>query len=194
MSKTTLNPFENARRTAGGSAGGVSANNVSFDNSLTELVSENVQGAIEEVADEAELAINAMTANDGVIFMDYHDGQYGYNTDESRGADTFHPFSNGIDDYIVRDSSSTSGESKTFNISKDVSQVLYHSLGIGSGWSGETCRPKDMENCELTIIHEFPDSTTINGASGVYLVKQVDKNKDWSFAKKSSYGYSFVLY
>lgn len=190
MKSTTLHPMEVAKRAG---AGG-SASSIPFDPSLTELVSTNVQNAIEEVADESHVSVNALTTNVGMVFMDYHDGKYGYNTDELRGADTFHPFSNGIDNYIVRDSSSIIGTTKTFNISKDVSQVIYHSLGSGSGWTGESCRPKDMENCEIKIIHEFPDEATTNCASGIYLIKQLDKNSDWSFAKQSMYGYSFVLY
>lgn len=36
-----------------------------------------------------------LTANDEHFYFDYKDGQYGYNTDSERGADTFHPFSSG---------------------------------------------------------------------------------------------------
>lgn len=33
-----------------------------------------------------------MTANGSQLYMDYHDGKYGVNTDPERGADTFIPF------------------------------------------------------------------------------------------------------
>lgn len=33
-----------------------------------------------------------MTANDTKFYFDYKDGQWGFNTDPARGADTFHPF------------------------------------------------------------------------------------------------------
>lgn len=33
-----------------------------------------------------------LTANDNVMYMDYHDGKYGVNTSSTRGADTFIPF------------------------------------------------------------------------------------------------------
>ena len=33
-----------------------------------------------------------LTANGNRIYMDYHDGKYGYNIDPQRGADTFRPF------------------------------------------------------------------------------------------------------
>lgn len=35
---------------------------------------------------------NQLVANNNRIYFDYHDGKYGYNTDPSRGADTFVPF------------------------------------------------------------------------------------------------------
>ncbi len=35
---------------------------------------------------------NQLTANNNLIYMDYHDGRYGYNTSSTRGADTFRPF------------------------------------------------------------------------------------------------------
>lgn len=95
MKSTTLHPMEVAKRV--GHGGGGTAREVSFDNSLTELVADNVQSAIEEVADETHHAIDTMTLPDGtVIYMDKHDGKIGYNTDEERGADTFHPFSSGL--------------------------------------------------------------------------------------------------
>ena len=36
---------------------------------------------------------NQLKANSHDIYMDYKNGKYGYNTSSSRGADTFHPFS-----------------------------------------------------------------------------------------------------
>lgn len=75
--------------------GGGSASDVSFDNSLTELVAENVQNAIEELADESHNIIDSLTANDTRVYIDYHDGKYGINTSEERGEGTFIPFHNG---------------------------------------------------------------------------------------------------
>lgn len=43
--------------------------------------------------------IQSLTANNTRIYMDYHDGKYGYNTSASRGADTFHPFTDMTDIY-----------------------------------------------------------------------------------------------
>ena len=36
-----------------------------------------------------------MVANSNHFYFDYKDGKYGFNTDSSRGADTFFPFNNG---------------------------------------------------------------------------------------------------
>ena len=41
--------------------------------------------------------ISALTANNNGFYFDYQNGKYGYNTDPSRGAGTFSPFSSGID-------------------------------------------------------------------------------------------------
>lgn len=39
------------------------------------------------------MAINSsLVANGSQLYMDYHDGKYGVNTDPERGADTFIPF------------------------------------------------------------------------------------------------------
>ena len=38
---------------------------------------------------------NSLVANSNHFYFDYKDGKYGFNTDSSRGADTFVPFSNG---------------------------------------------------------------------------------------------------
>lgn len=93
MKSTTMHPMEVAKRVGGG--GDTSASNVSFDNSLTELVAENVQQAIEEVADESHITLGALTVNDSLVYMDYHDGKYGINTSEGREEESFIPFRSG---------------------------------------------------------------------------------------------------
>lgn len=50
----------------------------------TDTVCENIE----------QLNIN-LTANSNPFIFDYHDGKYGFNTSESRGADTFIPFKSG---------------------------------------------------------------------------------------------------
>lgn len=44
-----------------------------------------------------ELAGQVATVGGEKFYFDKHDGQYGYNTSETRGADTFHPFKTGGD-------------------------------------------------------------------------------------------------
>lgn len=41
-----------------------------------------------------------LTANNYLMYMDYHDGKYGVNTSANRGADTFIPFKKGLEDAI----------------------------------------------------------------------------------------------
>lgn len=42
--------------------------------------------------DKANQLNSELTANDTKFYFDYKDGQWGFNTDPARGADTFHPF------------------------------------------------------------------------------------------------------
>lgn len=68
-----------------GGNSGVTADNVKYGDS-------NVGAAVSTLEDE-------LTANGTRIYLDYKDGQYGYNTDALRGADTFSPFKGGKSEY-----------------------------------------------------------------------------------------------
>ena len=46
-------------------------------------------------ADIVDTMVNQLNANNHKFYFDYHNGEYGYNTSISRGADTFVPFSGG---------------------------------------------------------------------------------------------------
>lgn len=41
---------------------------------------------------------SSLTANSNQFYFDYQDGKYGFNTDPNRGADTFSPFSSGVNE------------------------------------------------------------------------------------------------
>lgn len=41
---------------------------------------------------------SSLTANNNKFYFDYQDGKYGFNTDPNRGADTFSPFSSGVNE------------------------------------------------------------------------------------------------
>lgn len=70
-----------------GGNGGVTAETVKYDDGT-------VAQALNTLEDE-------LTANGTRIYLDYKDGQYGYNTDALRGADTFSPFKSGGGDFTV---------------------------------------------------------------------------------------------
>lgn len=58
---------------------------------------ENLNAEFGKIKTETDSIITSLTAPTADMFIyDYQDGKYGYNTDPSRGADTFHPFSSGI--------------------------------------------------------------------------------------------------
>ena len=44
---------------------------------------------------------SSLTANSNQFYFDYQDGKYGFNTDPNRGADTFTPFSGGLNATIT---------------------------------------------------------------------------------------------
>lgn len=58
--------------------------------------------------------ISELSANGSRFYFDYQDGQYGYNTDPARGADTFSPFSS-LPELIA--SSNESNIGRTFDVS-----------------------------------------------------------------------------
>ena len=66
----------------------LSAAGIAYSNAASGLSGSTIQAAIDNVADQ-------LTANNKLVYIDYHDGKYGYNTDPNRGADTFNPFNNG---------------------------------------------------------------------------------------------------
>ena len=80
----------------------LNASEIDYSNTNSGLESTKIQGAIDEVTERIATVepivtthTNQLTANNKQIYLDYHDGKYGYNTDPERGADTFNPFNNG---------------------------------------------------------------------------------------------------
>lgn len=71
----------------------------------TLTVGTNIQ--LTKVANELS---NHLAVNGTEFYFDTHDGEFGYNTSESRGADTFHPFKSGVEQATV--SISVSGKWK----------------------------------------------------------------------------------
>ena len=53
----------------------------------------------EELTNSVSILQDELTANNTKLYFDYQDGKYGYNTDPSRGADTFSPFRSGGDEF-----------------------------------------------------------------------------------------------
>lgn len=92
----------------------LNASQIDYSNANSGLESTKIQGAIDEVAEriaavaeriaavEPTVAThtNQLMANNKQIYLDYHDGKYGYNTDPNRGADTFFPFKS-VDNIVI---------------------------------------------------------------------------------------------
>ena len=74
---------------------------------------------------------NSLSANSNQFHFDYQNGKYGYNTDPNRGADTFHPFSNGNGFFAYSDAS-TASQIVTFDTGNpDINTfcIIYSSSG-----------------------------------------------------------------
>ena len=63
---------------------------------------------LESTDDAVGSLVDELTANGKRIYLDYQDGQYGYNTSASRGADTFSPFKGG-GEYTLLTTASVTG-------------------------------------------------------------------------------------
>lgn len=79
-------------------------------------------------------AINSsLTANGSQLYMDYHDGKYGVNTDPQRGADTFIPFQNDCDmKAIVTFTSNANDPAGYTTVYKGEDKLQSFSFGYGS--------------------------------------------------------------
>lgn len=80
--------------------------NASGNSGAVDMTAENVKYGDSNVAEELNSLDQSMvtladelTANGTRIYLDYKDGQYGYNTSALRGADTFSPFKSGKSEY-----------------------------------------------------------------------------------------------
>ena len=74
---------------------------------------------------------NRLTANNVGFYFDYQNGEYGFNTSANRGADTFSPFSSGVDINILDgqisySSGNNSGGYLTAEIPKSLSAGLMY--------------------------------------------------------------------
>lgn len=105
--KTTLNPFENAKRTANGTGGGVSPSVIEeIQAEISVLGSQNetqaqdiidIKGSLNSINDNLTDGIGGTT--DKFRFGTDGNGNYGY-IKKVEGADTFFPFNNEVDGEI----------------------------------------------------------------------------------------------
>ena len=104
-----------------------------------------------------------LTANDNVMYMDYHDGKYGVNTSSTRGADTFIPFKSPlhfVGNQSVNGNCSSGGWTRTVNISSS-STLLSISL---PGYTTMTIN--SISNCTASFTDGILTITASGSASG----------------------------
>ncbi len=68
---------------------------LNLSSSGTDVTAEGIKYGESNVGQALSVLEDEFTANGQRIYLDYKDGQYGYNTDALRGADTFSPFKSG---------------------------------------------------------------------------------------------------
>ena len=66
------------------------------------------------IDDFAQTTNNRLAANNVGFYFDYQNGEYGFNTSETRGADTFSPFRSGGSGLILV--GNVKGQNKTLNV------------------------------------------------------------------------------
>lgn len=74
--------------------------------------------------------ISELTANGNQFYFDYQNGQYGYNTDPARGADTFVPFSGGEIEILYAQAQAIVGTLRT-TIDQDIAKTFISIYAIG---------------------------------------------------------------
>lgn len=76
------------------------ANKTVVDSSLSTSSTNPVQNKV--VTNNINSINKSLTANSKHFYFDYKNGKYGYNTDSSRGADTFFPFSSDLENVTFK--------------------------------------------------------------------------------------------
>lgn len=123
----------------------------------------------------AKQLISELSANGSRFYFDYQDGQYGYNTDPARGADTFSPFSNTVDlgDISASSQSSSGTRDSTFDLStyigySDISanDIIFMPLE----WKNTAMQNANLAALQTPRVKSYDNMTgivTLQGMSGV---------------------------
>lgn len=123
---------------------------------------------------------NKLMFPDGTAFyLDTHDGIRGYNTEATRGADTFSPFSN----YNVkasaagRTASGSSGSSISITVPKSVKRGLL--LCVSTGWASELTQNQPSGSGIKKIVSKH--NRTISGVcSNITAIYECEFNENGS--------------
>lgn len=105
-----------------------------FSNSLWKCLVQNSNTAPSESANWTKVSITdvfkqSLMANNNQFYFDYQNGEYGYNTSPTRGADTFHPFKSGGNTYTFY------GTNSIFTYSNGYWKTVGGALTAYNGWS-----------------------------------------------------------
>lgn len=152
-------------------------------------------GTIANTANGLANTLNGqLTASGQKFYFDQKDGKFGYNTSSSRGADTFHPFSSGIDFSNVEYIRKTGAATITCQFTNKPKVIVYtlfagtlartvvfipgkdyhfvNSYANGSNVSSQV-RNNDPSSTSIMMVKSWDDNTntiTINGTSQAYMM------------------------
>lgn len=103
---------------------------------------------------------NSLVANSNHFYFDYKDGKYGFNTDSSRGADTFVPFKSGAS-FTVKGMTYPKTQIVSIDVSgiKTISINLTHTVvgSLSSQWTDIIADGNVIKSIRTTLYSETLD-------------------------------------
>lgn len=122
---------------------------------------------------------NSLIANSNHFYFDYKDGKYGYNTDSSRGADTFVPFSNGNYYYrAFKGSDSEANRKDTLKVNTGVFFAYYTGAEISNN-SANACTFCVKDGTVIVNRTQGSDNFTFSYSNGILSLYNVATSRNY---------------
>ena len=158
-----------------------------------------ISGGLTTLNTRTNTLVNQLTANNKSIYMDYKDGQYGYNTSANRGADTFHPFKTDPVRYTLK----TNASSGAHNLATDITAlgIDYTKLTVNNFYyvpNALNMSFRQYAEGDATGSHSLSPTFSYEPQSGVYTI--TDAAGYWNYGGDpvnyhalSSSGYIYLV-
>ncbi len=136
-----------------------------FNFSSSDVTAEGVKYEGGNVGQALSVLEDELTANNTRIYLDYKDGRYGYNTSPLRGADTFNPFSSGLEPVLLWTNPKPNAEIERLTLNIDFSK--YEAIMIRvKGYSDLTDPMASMCYMPIPCVESPLASTYSDNAEG----------------------------